>query len=105
MGLSERQFRLSCSGIRRTRFVRIHVRCAVCVCIYVCIRVLPFTAHVCAVLLSVRDRALHRIALAHGVFDRHAHRYTHTHAHMVDTDIINAREYAGSGLERVCSCH
>ena len=27
---------------------------------------------------------------------------THTHAHMVDTDIINAREYAGSELERVC---
>ena len=67
----------------------------VCVCICVCIRVLPFTARVCGVLLCVRDRALHRVALAHGVFDRRAQRYTHTHAHMVDTDIINAREYAG----------
>ena len=53
----------------------------VCVCICVCIRVLPFTAHVCGVLLCVRDRALHRVALAHGVFDRHAHRYTHTRTH------------------------
>ena len=83
------------------------IECAVrsvCVCICVCIRVLPFTAHVCGVLLCVRDRALHRVALAHGVFDRHAHKYTHTHtrAHMADTDIINAREYAGRGLERVC---
>jgi hypothetical protein len=63
----------------------------VCVCICVCIRVLPFTTHVCDVLLCVRDRALHRVALAHGVFGRHAHGYTHTHAHMVDTNIINAR--------------
>ena len=36
MGLSERQFRLSCCGVRRTSFVRIHVRCAVCVCVYTC---------------------------------------------------------------------
>ena len=93
MGLAERQFRLSCCGVRRTSFVRIHVRCAVCVCICICVcnRVLPFTTHVCDVLLCVRDRALHRIAHAHGVFGRHAHGYTHTHAHMVDTDIINAR--------------
>ena len=63
----------------------------VCICICVCNRVLPFTTHVCDVLLCVRDRALHRIAHAHGVFGRHAHGYTRTHAHMVDTDKTTMR--------------
>ena len=58
-----------------------------CVSICVCIRVLLFTAHVCGVLLCVQDRALHRVALAHGVFDRRAQRYKHTHMHTWLTQI------------------
>ena len=42
MGLSERQCRLSCCGVRRTSFVRIHVRRSVCVCVCVCVYACAF---------------------------------------------------------------
>ena len=82
------------------------IECAVrsvCVCICVCIRVLPFTAHVCGVLLCVRDRALHRVALAHGVFDRHAHKCARIRRQRVGESVpphtVHASAYTQIDLE------